>query len=584
MGTGKKRTISGVGRGRLAATLAILATSGGVGRVAQAAQTIPSTAEPGRAEERLTAPPEPVLRRRPLIPPVELKTETAPANAESIRFTIRTLAVDGVTVFSLQGFLFDYAGLVGKEVSLAQLYSIAEELTKRYRAAGYLLSSVVVPAQQIVNGQVRLRAVEGYLGTVNIEGDAADRTGLMQSIRERLMADRPLRYSTLERYLLLLNDLPGVTAQAVLQPSVNSEGAADLLIRTASRHVNVEVGANNRVSRIIGRAEYDASVDATSLLHLREESTLRYVQSNQSKALQLVSLSHKERLSAEGLDLSISATHSRSTPNLAAAYPTLYPVTSNLETATDQASAQLDYPLLRSRDVNLRTRLALTYHNGKTDTNFNLPSQDKIAALRIGVSFDRVDSWNGVNLLDLEVDQGISGLGSSKLGDPLASRVGGNPQFTKATLYLSRLQSLGANWSLLFALSGQDALNNLLAPEEFSFGGESYGRGYDPSEIVGDSGVAAKLELRYTRDRPGGLGYTAYGFFDSGHVWRRLDVSEAGAPKTDSASSAGAGVRLTLGNYGSAYLEVAKPINHLVAAEGNERTRVFGGFRYMFGR
>jgi hemolysin activation/secretion protein len=245
---------------------------------------------------------------------------------------------------------------------------------------------------------------------------------------------------------------------------------------------------------------------------------------------------------------------------------------------------QFAYPFLRSRTGNVRGRVAVTYHDGVTDSAFGELSHDVIAAVRVGLSFDSVDSWRGVNLIDLEFSHGLSAFGSSERGDPFASRVGGNPEFSKATLYVARLQSIAPHFSVLLAASGQAAFSNLLAPEEFAFGGEFYGRAYDPSEVVGDSGAAGKVELRFTQDNPGAFSFTLYGFYETGYVWRRLDASEISAADEDHASSAGGGIRVNFGPYVSGYVEAAVPLDHVVAAEGNDDMRVFGGIKVGFGQ
>ena len=95
-----------------------------------------------------------------------------------------------------------------------------------------------------------------------------------------------------------------------------------------------------------------------------------------------------------------------------------------------------------------------------------------------------------MNLADVELSQGLKGLGASPFGDPLASRAGGRPDFTKVTLYAARLQSLAPRWSVLAAVNTQYAFNELLSPEEFAYGGEQFGRAYDAAELLGDSGIA----------------------------------------------------------------------------------------------
>lgn len=543
---------------------------------ASAFAQVPPTAEPGRAEEQLRQPPEPQpTRSSTVVPPPQ---QTAPPGSENVKFTLQALSVDGATVYSSETLTAPYSPLLGQELSLSRLYALANEMTARYRNDGYLLSSVVVPAQTVSEGKIRLQAVEGYLAAVEFEGELENRRGMYERIRQRLLAQRPLRTATLERQMLLLNDLPGVSAQAVLQPARES-GAANLTVRMGVANVAASMGATNRGSEVQGPVQYDASLELRSLLTLHDATTLRYLQSSERDELWLAAVSHTQRLTAGGLDWTLGGSVSRSNPELGVDFAAL-----NLETDTDQANMQLAYPFIRGRAGNLRGRIAVTYHDGLTDSAFGEISRDVISAVRVGLSFDSVDAWSGVNLIDVEFSHGVSALGSSEQGDPFASRLGANPQFSKATLYVARLQSLAPRFSVLLAASGQAAFSNLLAPEEFAFGGEFYGRAYDPSEVVGDSGAAGKIELRFTHDNPGGFSFTLYGFYETGYVWRRLDASEIGAQDEDHASSAGGGVRVNFGQYVSGYVEGAVPLDHIVAAEGNDDARVFGGIKIGFGR
>src|ERR1700722_10548653 len=102
-------------------------------------------------------------------------------------------------------------------MSGAWVYQVGSERSARYGDAVYILSSVVVPQQRISGGRVTLQAVEGYVSNVRIEGDTGRRGGLLEKMRQGVIQDRPLRNSTLERFMLLLNDLTGMSAQAVLQ-------------------------------------------------------------------------------------------------------------------------------------------------------------------------------------------------------------------------------------------------------------------------------------------------------------------------------------------------------------------------------
>ncbi|MGH8581290.1 MAG: ShlB/FhaC/HecB family hemolysin secretion/activation protein, partial [Gammaproteobacteria bacterium] len=116
-----------------------------------------------------------------------------------------------------------------------------------------------------------------------------------------------------------------------------------------------------------------------------------------------------------------------------------------------------------------------------------------------------------------------------------------------------------------------------LSPEEFSYGGEPFGRGYDPSELVGDAGGALQLELRYQGPhvRDWIPDYQVYGFYDAGEVWRRDPA--IGEKANESAMSAGVGLRLALGYGITGYVEFAQPLTRDVSEQGDDGGRFFGG-------
>jgi hemolysin activation/secretion protein len=131
---------------------------------------------------------------------------------------------------------------------------------------------------------------------------------------------------------------------------------------------------------------------------------------------------------------------------------------------------------------------------------------------------------------------------------------------------------------VLAALSGQESTNKLLSPEQFAFGGADFGRAYDASDLTGDSGVAGKLELRFSGQ---GIGfvrdYTVYAFYDRGCIH-----NNAAAASNDCADAAGLGTRFSASHGVSGYVEFANPINHDIPAEGDRKARVFAGLTVDF--
>ena len=127
------------------------------------AQQVPGGAQPGQIERQLQKPPQPRAGGDAIVPPTP--DQKPPANADNVRFMLNRVTVDGSTVYKDAELQSAAASFVGKEVTLTQIYRIAEALTRRYRNDGYILSQVVVPAQNIQNGAVRLQVIEGYVAT-----------------------------------------------------------------------------------------------------------------------------------------------------------------------------------------------------------------------------------------------------------------------------------------------------------------------------------------------------------------------------------------------------------------------------------
>jgi hemolysin activation/secretion protein len=537
------------------------------------AANLPGTVQPGQIEQQFQ--PEPKMRAdRPGRIVVPEADQPVPSNAKDIRFQLTRLIIEGTTVYSEKELLPSYQSRLNVEVSLADIYQIASTLTAKYRNDGYILSQVVVPAQSVEGGQVRLKVIEGYIASVTIEGVDGNRRKLVQRYADKIKQCRPLKNDVLERYLLLMNDLPGAFARATIKPSQKEQGASEMTVQFSQSKVQGGLSLDNRGGELLGPLRISGDVGLNSVLGLQENTSLRLVSSGNEK-MTFVSLAHDERIGSEGGKLNLLL----STVNAKPKEMTFIPL--NLETSSQTAALTLSHPLIRSRSQNLSLRGGFTFHEGKTEIFSVEDTHDSMRVLRIGVTYDLADSWYGVNLLEIELSQGILGLGSSRNGEATLSRPNGKVDFTKATLYAARLQSLTQHWSVLAAINTQYAFTDLLSSELYSYGGEQFGRGYDPSEMVGDHGIGMKVELRYKDTIPDRMAfsYTGYAFYDAGTVYSR---SPGGLADSDSASSAGLGLRMDLGRYVSCFGELAKPLTRDVSAEGTRSMRFYGGVSIRF--
>ena len=538
-------------------------------------QAQPRVPLPGQVEREFTPPP--ALRPPPRPLPTVPALPAVPPRAPDVRLTVREIGVDGMTVYSMTDLAPYLAPLLGREVTLDDIYKVAAELTAKYVADGYFLSRVVVPAQEIQNESVRLTAIEGYIGEVRFQGARPGEEAILQAYAEKIRAVRPITTRALERYLLLMNDLAGVDARSTLVPSGAGLGTADLVVDFAFTRASGQIGGDNRGSRALGPWRAIAAGDLNSLFG-RFDKTRLFASSTLNNEQNYASLYHAEPVGAEGARLALTAWGATARPDPS----TLPPGIASSESRSWSAGLFYTYPVVRSRALNLTTRAGFVAEDGQTLADGVLVTDDALRVLRAGMTFDAVDGLLGSNVVDVEVAQGLNAFGARRTETTALPVTTGKSDFTKVALYAGRLQPLDANWSLFAAVSAQYAFNDVPSLEAFAVGGEYFGRGYDPSEIVGDSGASLKVDLQRELGTIDGIGavLSGYGFYDLGAVYRRTTLP--GQPHRASLASAGIGLRVRYRASLYGYVEVAKPLTLTPALEGDKDARVYVGLFATF--
>lgn len=518
------------------------------------AQVVPGAADAGRIG---TTPIMPLPETRSTTPDITNTTPAqvaVPAGAEAITLTLTSVHIEGATVLPETQLADIYSPMLGKRITLAQVYGWAAEITERYRAAGYVLSYAYVPEQSIEGGHVTIAVAEVYLDHVAVEGDDPNHRITEQYIA-RLTAERPLTNRTLESTLLRLNDLPGRSYRAVLDraPAAGANAMMLTLVPT-KKQGNAKISFDNFSSRYIGPNEITGYY-SNSLLPL-QQTTLSGLTSMPTKELSFGSLQHS-LVVAPDVTVEVSGSYTRSSPGY-----TLQPL--EIDSRAYHGDIAVNYQAMRQRDENVLLRVSTSARKVASDVFNTTPlTRDEIRTVDAGLSYDRSDAWGGNNALNTVITKGIEWFGSSKKGDANLSRALADPNFTKVELSVQRQQTLTSSWSVLMQASGQWANAPLFASEEFGVGGQAYGRAYDASEIVGDKGASAMAELRYYGWRTmQPINVEPFFYYDIGFVTNK----DSGQPPRESLSSAGAGLRFATTAGQSGMIGLAVPLTRDAAA------------------
>lgn len=536
---------------RLAAAVAFMAVAAAAAAPAWP-QEVPASVDPGQIERRFDT--KPRLREAPG-PEIEAPAVVPGVVREAeVRFRLTGVRIEGATVFAAAEFAPLYQPLLSREVTLAEMADIAGQITARYQAAGYVLSRAAAPDEIPADGAVLITVIEGSIEEVAIEGEVAGDAELLEAYGDKIAAERPTTIATLERYVLLISDLPGVTVQPLLEPLDAAEGTYRLVLVMRQTYAGGFAQADNRGSKFIGPYQLQAGGVFNTPFGLYDTARLAFATTAEVSELVFVNGAYTLPIGSEGTSVSFEGSYDRSSPGF-----TLGPL--DIHSHSLRLELHGAHPVVRSRNLDVYATARFTYRNSISDRLGMRAFEDRLRVLRGGavVSFD--DSLEGRDWISLEVSQGLDVLGASPSQSVTTSDPSANTDFTKATLDFSRYQRVGEAWGLLVLAAGQYASGALLAAEEMGLGGERFGRAYDPSEITGAEGLAGRAEIQrdFWPEAVPVNQIQLYGFYDIGEVWN---------PGRQSLSSLGGGVRAQFPYGFFAYVEIAKPLTRSVLAEG----------------
>jgi hemolysin activation/secretion protein len=522
------------------------------------AQVIPPSDLPGRERQRFIQPP--AAQSQPAGPVVTLPSTVAPEGADKVFVLVQGVEIAGSTVYGKKQLAELYAGMVGQRVPLTAVYALAQKITSKYGNDGYVLSRAIVPPQQLSpeGAIVHIDVVEGYIDKVEWPRQLARYRDFFTAYAAKITAQRPVNIRTIERYLLLAGDLPGLKFKTSLRPSETARGAATLVVEVAEKRIDTNAHIDNRGTQARGPFEYYGSATLNNLFGQHEAWTFTYAGVVPLKELNYAALGYKQVLTSEGLTFFADASDSWGTPGTAQLEQFLY------RTLGPYADAGFSDPVLRSREKNIT--LSTLVYGSNNESNGNQPvspitSNDRLRGFRGKIDADFADQWQGINQFNVTFSQGVQGLGSTTDNNPFASRQFGRVDYDKIELTAARTQPLFDRFSAYTSLYGQYAGTPLLVPEQCAFGGRYFGRAFDPSQLIGDSCFEAIGELRY--DLPSKvLRYVntvqLYGYTDYGDLYTR--DAAPGTPQVQHAASVGSGVRLDWFDHVDADLSVAKAI------------------------
>lgn len=463
-----------------------------------------------------------------------------PRAIDEVEFSVASIKVTGATYFPADEVDAIFTPLEGRKIVLQDLRDAAEKLEDKYRAEGFFLTRVFVAPQKVENGELQVQVLEGYINQVFVDGPNPASTHLAEGVVGPITKDRPTRFSDLERRMLILNDMPGVTGSTVLQQG-GVPGSSEMLV-TAGRTPNqYRATFANTSSAILGPLSY--SLGGTIFQPLGRPGALDVTLSaagERLKELRSVNARYAMPLTARGLIGSIGGLIAFARPG---------GVVADLDVRSNVLSvnARLRAPLLRGRANSIYLDLGMALNRNKTTILGELVSDDRSTVAEATLSWQQANWLSGDTNVSLSLFQGLGLFGANDASAEFASVQGFQPKFQRLVYSVQRTQRVTQQLSVQINMQGQYTTDRLSSGETISFGGSSIGRGYDPSLIGGERGLGVSGELRYAL--PFALpalieGVQLYTFADSASATTL--AYETDPEVTNKISSIGLGVRFVL--------------------------------------
>ncbi len=475
---------------------------------------------------------------KPLPPPPLLMPETTPLEdktniSSGIRVYVKRLKIIGNTAFSNEELSNITSHYENREITFEELQAVRQELTLLYIDRGYISSGVIIPDQQVVDGIIILKVIEGRLSNINIEGNKYFRSSYIRD-RLELSSKPPLNIHVLQQALQILQqDTRIKRINAELGPGI-MPGEAVLKVKVEEEDpYNVTLNFSNNQSPSVGSNRGELSLAHKNLFGIGHMLEAEF---GLTEGTEDYNFSYSIPVTARDTTVAVHYQESESTV-IEEEFEKL-----DIESKTESYGLTISHPLYKTLDQEFS--LALTGEIRRNAT-FLLGRPFSFTDIADNVSHVTVmrftQEWiNRSNVHILALRSNFS-LGIDAFNATISDNVTDGEFFSWIGQVLWLRQWTDDEIQTVFHTDIQLANDSLLPMEKFPVGGMNSVRGYRENQLVRDNGVVSSFELRLPviRNRQRKVIVQFAPFADFGWSWN----ARGETPEPKSISSIGAGIR-----------------------------------------
>ncbi|OQY59893.1 MAG: hypothetical protein B6245_04290 [Desulfobacteraceae bacterium 4572_88] len=449
--------------------------------------------------------------------------------------------LDGNTVFSDEELAPLLAPYLNREITAEEMHELKNDVTRFYIANGYVNSGAIIPDQQVKDGVILMRIVEGTLGRTEITGNTWLRTGYIDKRLKLAVGKKkePLNINVLQEHLKLLKQDSHIeNINASLNPGLEPGDASLNVEIEEARPYHITFRFNNHNSPSIGPYRGEVEIRHDNLSGWGDSLSAEYAL---TEGLDDYSFRYSVPVTRWDTTLTLSFDRAEAVV-VSEPFDKL-----DIRSDTKTYAAAIRHPFYKTLSKEFAMGFKFEKRESETsllDSRFSFPgsgSHREKGETEFTVSrFSQ--EWVNRGAAKVLAAYSSFNLGNVKEGD----LDGGFFTWLGQFQWLQRIKPL--NSQILFSANLQLSADSLVSAEKFSIGGASTVRGYRENLMTTDNGLTSSLEWRVpvAQLRIPGLGKKQNDgmleicpFFDLGKGWNK----ELEDPDPDMIYSAGIGMR-----------------------------------------
>ncbi len=497
------------------------------------------------------------------ISPLVDKQKTQTGAVKKLQFVLKDVDFEGNTIFTDEELKVYSYDLLGQEVAYEDILKLALKVTNAYKSKGYITSIAFLPPQEVVNGILKIKVLEGKLGNVEVKGNKWAKDKYFKNVVFRgngLKQDEVFNVNNLKKSMIEINGQSYLNGKVFLDKG-EAVGTTDIVLDVEDR---VPLGLNaswgNQGRDLIGIQQAGIGITDYNITGYGDELGVNVTLADGTTG---VGTNYSLPVGENGTRL--IAGYSYSGVELGGIYKP-----AQIEGTSHFYKLGIQKPLFNNDRFNVIGDASFDFRDSDTTAiNNNVLNNYQTRALRTGITAienDFLGRWIG----RVQTSFGLPIMGAQRTG----TNSNADGQFFKLNGNLTRVHILPADFLAIARSSFQFSNSALYGSEQMQLGGAYTVRGFDEGVLLGDTGYSFSLEarhavpylkdvnVRYWKDKSFKLPLKdrihAAAFYDFGMA--KLNYQGQKTSFTNFLQGVGVGLRCNMTKYLIANLDVGVPL------------------------